>query len=130
MIEKALKSELCKIEELQGKVFPTNAPKVNTPYVTYIKTYYKVLKTTVGITNDRESSFMINILCDSYSQLQDTTKLVVDLLLTFPLRYIGDELNNVFIEDFSLNNVSELYENELNMYRTVIDIKICYKEGE
>lgn len=125
-MEIALRHELNKISEINNKIFSTNAPKgQKTPYLVYM-VRKKSLKTLEGITNDRESNVMLNILCDSYPQMKDITKKVEELIITFPLRVIGD--NGPYIEDLTIDEISEIYENELKLQRGIIPFQICYKE--
>lgn len=36
--------------------------------------------------------------------------------------------DNIIIENTEVENISETYENELELYRSIIDFKIQYKE--
>lgn len=126
-MEKALRYELSKIPELKNKIFPTNAPKdMKSPYLVYVirKSLGKDLN---GITKDRKSYVLLNILCDSYSQMKDLTKKVESLIITFPLRSIGE--NSLYIEDLTLDEIGEVYEKELDLERGIIPFTIYYKEG-
>ena len=125
-MEIALRYELNKIVEISNKIFPTNAPEgKKAPYLVYI-VRKRPLKDLDGITKDRECNLMLNILCNSYEQMRDITKKVEDLVITFPLRTIG--ANGPYIEDLTMGETSETYENELKLYRGIITFKICYKE--
>lgn len=125
-MEKALRHKLNTIPELKDKIYPTNAPEgEKAPYLVYMARK-RSLKDLDGITRDRECNVMLNILCNSYSEMKDITKKVEDLVITFPLRVIG--VNGPYIEDLTMDETSETYENELKLYRGIIPFKICYKE--
>ena len=127
-MDKALRFELNKISEFNNKIFPANAPEnQKSPYLVYIKSNYKQLKTLEGLKNDTDVSYLLNILSGSYEQLQELTKKVRKQLLTFPLSRIGEE--NIFIQDMTINNIAETYESELKLYRSIIDIDFSYKEA-
>jgi hypothetical protein len=125
-VETALRYELNKIPELNNKIFPTNAPEgQKAPYLVYI-VRKRPLKTLEGMTKDRECNVMLNILGVSYASMKAITKKVEDLVITFPLRVIGE--GGPFIEDLTMDETSETYENELRLQRGIIPFQICYKE--
>lgn len=125
-MEKALKNELNKIPEIANKIFPTNAPEgQKPPYVVY-QTRKNYLKTFEGITNDKEGNVLLNILCNSYSEMKDLTKKIEDIIKTFPLRSIGTE--GLYVQDLTFEDITETYENELKLQRGIIPFKICYRE--
>lgn len=125
-MEKALRYELSKIPELKDNIFPTNAPEgQKAPYLVYM-TRKKPIKTFEGITKDIECNVLLNILCESYSSMKDITKKVEDLVVSFQLRVIGN--NGPYIEDMTIDDISETYEPELKLQRGIIPFKICYKE--
>lgn len=125
-MEKSLRFELNKIPEINNKIFPTNAPEgMKPPYLVYLVRKIP-LKTLDGITKDRECNVMVNVLCESYSSMKDISKKVEDLIISFPLRVIGE--NGPYIEDLTMDEMSETYENELKLQRGIIPFSICYKE--
>lgn len=125
-MEQALRYELNKIPEINNKIFPTNAPEGETaPYLVYIVSK-RPLKTLEGTTKDRETNIMLNVFCNSYSEMKSLNKKVEDLIITFPLRSIGD--NGPYIEDLTMDESSEAYESELQLQRGIIPFTICYKE--
>lgn len=122
-----MRFELNEIPEIHNKIFPTNAPEgEKAPYLVYFKYDYNPLKTFEGIKRNVESAYLLNILCSSYEQLHGLTKKVKEHVMTFPLRTIGTE--NIYVQDINIRNVAETYENELKLYRSIIDIEISYKE--
>lgn len=126
MIEKALRYELNKINELKNKIFPTNAPEgQKSPYLVYI-TSNKPLRDLDGVTEEKECNVMFNILSSSYSEMKDIVKKVEDIIYKFPLRTIGE--NNIYIQDINNIDISEKYEEQLKLKRGIIAFTIYYKE--
>lgn len=126
-LDKALRFELNKIPELSNKIYPTHVPEGKTgPMLAYIKSSYNQRKTLEGITNNTSASYLLNVLCSSYDQLQDLTDKVKALLMTFPLKSIGPD--SIYIQDMTIHNIAETYERELNLYRSIIDIQFFYRE--
>lgn len=126
-METALRHEInTNISELKDKIFPTNAPEgQKAPYLVYM-TRKRPLKDLDGITKDRESYVMLNILCNSYAEMKDLTKKVEDLVITFPLRTIGKD--GLYVQDITIDDITETYEDQLKLQRGIIPFKICYKE--
>lgn len=126
MIEKALIYELNKINELENKIFPLNAPEgQKSPYLVYI-TKHRPFKNLNGITEHRECHFILNILCNSYSQMKYMNKNIEDIISKFPLKNIGKE--KLYIEDVTFDELNEIYEDQLKLYRGIIPFTIYYKE--
>lgn len=74
-MEKLLVKQLGNIEELRNKVFPTNIPEgQKPPFCVYIKSSHKQLRTLQGIESNIETSFLINILSKSYTELKTLTQ--------------------------------------------------------
>jgi hypothetical protein len=125
-MDKALRFELNKITEISNKIHPTHAPEGDKgPYLVYIKSNYKQDKTLDGAIKNVEVSYLLNVLSSSYAQAVNITEKVKDLLLTFPLRTIG---NDVFINDMTMQNIAQTYEHELGLNRTIIEVDFSYKE--
>lgn len=126
MIEKALRYELNKVNELKNRIFPMNAPEgEKAPYLVYI-TRKKPLKDLNGVTEDRECYLILNILCNSYSQMKDISKKVEDIIIKFPLKCIGKE--NLYIQDIDFADITENYEEQLKLHRGIIPFTVYYKE--
>lgn len=126
LLEKALRYELNKIAELNNKIFPTNAPEgQESPYLVYMSNSSS-LKDLDGIKNNVDSDVLLNVLCKSYSEMKDLSKKVKALIKTFPLKVIGND--GPYIEDLTIDTITETYENELKLYRGIIPFRISYKE--
>lgn len=125
-MEAALRYELNKaIPELDDEIYPTNAPEeVLRPYLIYTRINTKKLKTLKGYGNKEGLSYMFSILTPRYGDMMEIRKKVVDLLLSLPETTIGIE--NIYIEDIDINNISETYEFNLKVNRGIIDFTIYY----
>jgi len=126
MIEAALREALENtISEFAGEIYPTNAPENATkPYLVYMRITTTKLKTLNGLTGKEYLSFMFNIMAKRYSDMKSLTEQVEDFLMSLP----GTELNDYYIEDVDINNVSEQYEYELKVNRGIIDFTIYFEE--
>lgn len=125
-MEKALRNELNQIPQITNKIYPLNAPKgKKAPYLVYIS-YSRPMKDLDGTKSDINSDVLLNIFSDSYSEMKDLTKKVKKLIDTFLFRNIGEQ--GPYIEDLTIEKITETYESELELYRGIIPFNICYKE--
>lgn len=126
-MEKALRYELSQIAELNKRIFPTHAPEGQpSPYLVYVKSDYRPTKTLQGYQKQRQATYLLNILCDTYEALYDVTKNVEEIVLSLPLHTIGQ--GKIYVQDLTINNIAETYENELALYRSIIDLTVTYEE--
>jgi virulence-associated protein VapD len=126
-LDRALRFELNKIQKINNKIFPTHAPEGKlSPFLVYIKSNFKQKKTLEGTTNTTEVSYLLNTFSSSYAELQDLTNEVKTQLLTFPFRTIGQ--GEIYIQDMTIHNIADTFENELGLYRSIIDIQFFYEE--
>lgn len=124
-MEQALVFELSKITELNNKIYPTNVPEgEKPPYLVYIMSYYDQLRALDEILDNTDKSYMLNILCKSYTQMKEITEKVKVMLLGFIGENIGE--TPILVENVTINNIADTYENELKLYRGILDIKISY----
>lgn len=125
-MEKALKYELeNRIPELSGAIYPTNAPETATnPYLVYMRINTDKTKTLKGFEGSQTLSFMFNIMAQKYSAMKSLTKKVEDFLMSLPGESIGEE--NISIQDIDINNITEQYEHELQVNRSIIDFTIYF----
>ena len=123
-MEKALRYELeNRISELKDEIYPTNAPETSTkPYLVYTRISTNKTKTLEGFTGKQALSFMFSIMATRYGEMKFLTKKVEDFLMSLPGTSIGEE--NIYIEDLTINNVTEQYEHELKINRGIIDFTI------
>lgn len=126
-MEQALRYELNKINEIKNKIYPTNAPENGKPpYLVYFQGDYAQLKTLNGITDNTETSYLLNILAGSYSEMKDITKKVKKTVESFLLKEIGQD--GIYVADLTIRKAPEIYEKELKLYRGIIDVTFYYEE--
>lgn len=126
-MEVALRYELIKaIQELATSIYPTNAPEgTEKPYLVYARISTKKTKTLDGYTDRQALSYMFSIMSTKYSDMVDLRNKVEQLLLSLPKRNIGSD-GGIYVEDLTLNNIDETWENELKVNRGIIDFTIYY----
>lgn len=123
-MEKALRYELeNRISELKDEIYPTNAPETaNKPYLVYARINTQKDKTLQGYANSEALSYMFSIMATKYGDMKFLTKKVEGFLMSLPGTTIGTE--NIFIQDLSINNITETYEHEIGVTRGIIDFTI------
>lgn len=121
--EEALRAELDTIEELTNKVFPLTAPEgTEAPYIIYVSSEGIQDKSLQGYLSSKEVPCEINILVDDYLSLKELTTTVLAKILSFQGHKIGD----FFIQDVSYEKPVEIYEQEVDLYRSVIDFTFYF----
>lgn len=125
-MEKELRYELeNRIPELDGAIYPTNAPEgAVKPYLVYARISTEKIKTLDGYTDNQALSYMFSIMAKRYSDMIAVRDKVEVMLMSFPQTAIGE--SNTFVEDVSINNIDEQYEHELGVNRGVIDFTIYF----
>lgn len=125
-MNRALREEIIKIApELNNQIFPTNAPEDHDgPYLVYARIKTNKEKTLDGFTGKEVLSFMFSVMAKSYGTMRSLTDKVEDFLTSIPGTKIGTE--GIYIEDLTINNISETYEHELKINRGIIDFTIYY----
>ena len=126
-METALRYELVQaIPELNNQIFPTNAPEgAKGPYLVYARLTTDETKTLEGYTGSGTITYMFSIMAKKYSDVVDMRNKVKELLLSLPKTWIGKD-SSIFVEDLSINNITEQYEHELGVNRGIIDFTIYY----
>ena len=126
-MEKALRHELNKhILEIENRIYPTNAPEgVVGSYLVYARISTKNLKTFNGIENEGSMSFMFSVISKRYGDMKNIVKKIEELLKSMPLTEIGKD-EKIYIEDITINNVTDVYEDGLKAERGIIDFTIYY----
>jgi len=113
------------IPELEGEIYPTNAPEGSQkPFLVYARINTKKVKTLEGLTGKEYLSYMFSVMATKYKDMKSLTKKVEDLLASLP----GQTIGNYYIEDIDINNVTEQYEHELKVNRGIIDFTIYFEE--
>ncbi|QKE72656.1 hypothetical protein HPK19_07480 [Arthrobacter citreus] len=125
--EEALYFELNSITELNGNIYPIHAIEGEEgPFMTYYKDDVNYPINLNGPSNIVEGTYVLDILHPSYKEVQTLFKLVKDKLISFLGRNIGQ--NGPLIQMISINNVRDLYEQELDYNRLNFNIEVKYKE--
>lgn len=125
-MEKALVYEIEKyILDLQGNVYPTNAPETSTkPYLVYYRGNTEFYKTLDSMSNMERQDILFNVMASKYADVKRIADLIVSLLNSLPGTSIGDEGQLIEIQDMEIRNVSETFEPELQVHRLIIDFSI------
>jgi hypothetical protein len=125
-MEKALRYELeTRIPELTGNIYPTHAPEGATkPYLVYARINTDKVKILQGYTNKQSLSYMFSAMAVKYGDMKSLSDKVEAFLVSIPKTVIGTE--NIFIEDVTINNITETWENELGVNRGIIDFTIYF----
>jgi len=125
-MEAALVYELkSRIPEFKDEIYPTNASETaERPYLVYARISTKKTKTLEGFTGNNELSFMFSIMAKRYADMKSLTAKVEDFLMSLPGTRIGEE--NILVEDVDINNITEVWENELKVNRGIIDFTIYF----
>ncbi|ALC92062.1 hypothetical protein AM500_21385 [Bacillus sp. FJAT-18017] len=118
--EEALTAELSSLPGLADKVYPLNAPEgTPAPYIIYVSSEGLQDKSLKGYHSSKEVPCEINIFTDSYAGLKDLTQQVITKLVSFQSRNIGH--SGPFIQNFTYEKPVELYENQVSLYRCLIE---------
>lgn len=125
--ESALRQELTSITELTNKVFPLTAPETTSPpFIVYLKNDVNPIQTLSSTLDIIQGHYELNLLHSSYSQLQSVYQKVKSKLIDIQQRVIGT--NGPFLQECTILNVVESYENQVKLYRMNIEFKVTYKE--
>jgi len=124
-MEKALLYELEQnIPELQGSIYPTNAPENATrPYLVYIRLSTTKVKTLDGYTERQAITYMFSCMAPKYSDMKNLTNQVEVFLMSLPKTSIGEN-DEIYVQDIDINNISEIWEPALGVNRGIIDFTI------
>lgn len=123
--EEVLRAELSLIDSLTDKVFPLNATEgTEAPYIIYVSSEGLFDKSFEGYLNSKEVNCEINILVSNYSNLKALSKLVIAKIISFQGRIIGQ--NGPLIKNVTYEISPEIYEKEVSLYRSVIDLKVKF----
>lgn len=124
-MEKALVYELGQaIPTIKDEIYPTNAPEdTNKPYLVYYRHRTEITKTLEGHPGQRKISFIISVMSKNYGEMKSLNDQALALFLGLPFKKIGTK-KEIFVEDITINNVTEAWENALGVHRGIIDFSI------
>ena len=125
--EEALAFELEQVPRLVGKVYPGFLPGKTAPYLVYFSSPgLRTKELGTGYMQSREVNATLNVVTSKYSDLKSISNAVVDKLVGFQSRVIGN--NGPYIQEVSYEEPKEFYEELPNLYRCVIEFSV-YFEG-
>jgi hypothetical protein len=94
-----------------------------TPYLFYLSSETND-KSLGGYLESGEVFCEINIVTDKYSQLAALRQLVVNKLISFQSRTIGN--SDIYIQNVIYESPVNLYEKDINQFRCLIDCKFKF----
>jgi hypothetical protein len=119
--EPAIVLELEAIEGLSSKVFPLVATEgVAAPYIAYVSSEGLRDKSLTGYMESKAIDVELNIMARTYKEMKHLTKTVLDKVIGFQSRAIGEV--GPFIQELTYQKPVELYEHQPKLHRCVIDI--------
>ena len=123
-IEEVLVKELKII--LENKIYPINAPEGTLlPYLTYQANNGENLRSIDGnYSNVFNSNFDVDLYCKTYSELKVKTELVLKTLKGI----WNKTVDGIYIQAIRVGEPTELYEHEVNCYRSNVEIQIFYSK--
>ncbi|CAH1230682.1 hypothetical protein PAECIP111891_06721 [Paenibacillus allorhizoplanae] len=123
--EEALATELQSIPALENGVFPLVVSEgKQAPYAAYMSNEGMKLKTLAGFIDRKNISAEINIVAKSYPDIKQLTTLVMDKLISFQSRVIGDETGPLIQDVNFTEDPKEGFEFETELYRSTIPFQV------
>ena len=123
--EQALRYELSSVGAVTNKVYPLNAPEqAIEPFIIYTSSEGQREQNLTGWATMREVDCEIQVVAVTYGDVKSITKDVINKLLSMLNRSIG--VDGVFIRDLEYDKSTELFDQDLQQYRSVIDIRVRY----
>lgn len=121
--EQSLVYELSSIVGLDNRIFPLSAKEgIEPPFVIYVSSEGEETQTLEGFTGSVGITCEIHVITNSYGELKNYTRQVLDKLKSFWGRQIGE--NGVFIKSFSFDAPVETIDEEFNFRRSSFDIRV------
>lgn len=122
--EEALMLELGMIPGIAGKVFPGFIPGKAVPYIAYISSDGERTKSLGGYMSSRRVPVELHIVAKQYEELKPYISAVVDVLISFEGRQIGE--TGPHIQELTYETPVELYEEAPKLYRGAIDFSVYF----
>lgn len=117
---------LSEISHIRNNIYPIKAVEnVKSPYVIYVPTPGEKVKTLTGYYNSSRLPIEVNILASSFKELNTITSLVTEKISNIE----GNVLGDYFVQSVTYNTSPVLYENQVKLYRSVIDFEFYVMEG-
>lgn len=128
VFEKALQKELSSIPAITNKVLPMQAPKgTTTPFVVYAKSRGDYVQSLDGISRLRDAIYEIDILTETYQELQPIYQSIKDKIASMSGRAIGG--GPIFCQAAFIMNMNEFYEDQVRWYRLNVEARFYFNEG-
>lgn len=126
--EQGLRTELQSITGLNKKVFPLTVPEgTKAPYIVYGKSSTEFIKSLDGNSTTRSAVYDIDIVSDTYAQLQSTFAALKTKVFSFSGRTIGT--TSIYVQDVTVETLVELFEEEIRWHRMSLEIRFYFKEA-
>lgn len=129
--EAALTLELKTIAALSNRVYPLTAPEATAgngvPYLIYVSSEGRRTKTLDGFHTSKHVSGELNVIAARYADMKALTANVIDLLIGMEQRVIG--IGGPFIQELTYDDPVELYEEQSQLYRCLIDFEVYFDQG-
>lgn len=121
--EQALVQELSSIPSLEGRIFPQTAQEgTNPPFVLYISSEGEKVQTLGGYVDNKEVSVTIQAVAQTYGDLKNLVRQIIDKAISFFGRPIGT--NGPTVQAFEYTEPTEAYNEELDFHSSTFDIKV------
>jgi hypothetical protein len=126
-LEEALTNELRSISELTNKVFLLRATEnTKAPYLVYSLSSNNRNQNLNGYDGLLEGRYQLDVYNSTYANLKALLKLVIAKIKTFSQRVIGS--SGPYIQQIIIENEFETYENNVLLFKGIVEIKIFYNE--
>ncbi|MCL2665724.1 MAG: hypothetical protein FWE82_08930 [Defluviitaleaceae bacterium] len=112
------------LPELKGNIYPTNAPKTSQrPYLVYYRDGTDYIKTLDGCTGSERQDYVFNVMAERYADMKHIAGVIIGWLLELSGADVG-EVEPVTVQELTINNIAEAYENNLSVHRAIIDFTV------
>lgn len=124
-MEAQLKIILETITEINGKTFMMNAPEAtSSPYCVYTRNREEPTYILTGVDDTEYQLYDINIYSSDTVELKTISKKVKDKLHSL----LGITQGAFLIQSVKIH-IADFYDSTVNMFRTVIELEIKFKEA-
>jgi hypothetical protein len=122
LFEKNLKTELTSI--FGQKVYPLQAAKdAKPPFVIYQSSEGQEMKSFDGYLVTKEIEVELNVIDLTYASMKTKAIATLEKIKSFQSRKIGGN-TGVYVQDVTYEEPVELYETEVDWYRTRISFRV------
>jgi hypothetical protein len=123
--EEALVEEFNTIPNILDKAFPLMAPEgIKPPFIVYVSSEGVQDKTLQGYLSSKEVVCEIHVVHSNYNNVKSLSKQVISKIQSFYGRTIGTD--GPFIQNVTYEKPTEVYEKEVNLYRSSFDLTVKF----